>query len=149
MAGFHPNDSRFQKRHGKLLAEFQGELSKQILGGTYAWINVGRITTRGHNFQAGENDTKRKTRTNIVPVNFGLKQRVNLTSCVSIYVGIGASYVHQNLKRLRARDIARTSFRRLSDGSWGGILKSGIQYRIWECTFLDFFIDYIFQPTPF
>lgn len=138
VAAFYPQRNLFRRIYGKWSPEYQLEVSKQICGcNTYGFLNIGWYSKRGHSV-----GLHNKTRIRILPVSFGVKQAFCINSCLKFYLGIGATYAY-----MRIKDYSRFVYRHTSRGSWGGIFKSGFQYDIWNCAFLDFFVDYLYQPV--
>lgn len=131
-AYFYPIEGLFREIYTRNLCEYQLELSKDIVGPTTAWVNVGWFTKSGRSI--GLND---KTRISLVPVSFGFNYKFCLTDCMNVYLGAGVSYVN-----VRIHDDSDFVHRHTNKGSWGGVIKTGIQYFFTQSLFGDVFADY-------
>ena len=144
-AAFRLTDKKARKRYSNWGVEYQGEVAKEICNNTYAWLNVGWMSTRGHNRRRFDDSCGGERRhLKVLPVSFGLKQKFCITPCANFYLGLGASYAFVRFERDHHQRFRR--HHRNHNGSWGGAVKSGFQYRIWECAFIDLFADYYYQP---
>lgn len=143
-AAFRPSDKHFRHHYGKWTAEYQFEVAKQICDDTYAFVNVGWMSRKRHrdNFFSSSFDVFSssfdgggRNRIRVIPISFGLKQKFCITPCFKFYLGLGANYAWVRFRQGNRR----------SNGRWGGIVKTGFEYRFWECVFLDVFADYVFS----
>lgn len=149
-AAVRPTDKKFRRRYSNWGVEYQGEVRKEICNCTYAWLNVGWMSNRGHRRRFERFESRRfggeRRHVKVLPVSFGLLQKFCITPCANFYLGLGASYAFVRFERdHHARFFRRHN--RNNNGSWGGAIKAGFQYRIWECAFIDLFVDYYFQPS--
>lgn len=90
------------------------------------------------------NHNKKHRRLYILPLSLGLKYNLCITPCARFYLGAGPSYTFLKIKHpisIFNKYITRQGI--------GALFKSGFQYDIGEYTFLDLFVDYLYQRFHF
>lgn len=138
-AYFYPTEKLFREIYTDNLCEYQLEVSKDLWGPTVAWLNVGWFSKQGRSIGLNE-----KTRISLLPVSFGASYRFFLTSYMNIYLGAGVSYVYVQIK-----DDSDFVQKNNNKGSWGGVLKTGMQYYFTPCFFGDVFADYQYNHVKY
>jgi outer membrane protein W len=61
-----------------------------------------------------------------------------------LYIGGGGCYSFLNIK-----DKSEYVHRHTHKDQWGGLLQAGLTYQFWECAYVSFFADYLFQTFDF
>jgi hypothetical protein len=144
IAAFRPSFKRFRNIYGKWGTEYSFEASKSLCEcyNLYGWGSVGYMTKDGHSIVRPEPNYfhHHRTRISMVPLNFGLKYMPNLFSCLDSYIGVGAS-----CKFVRIRDHDSHLHRHTQKAAWGVVVKSGLRYNLWDCSYIDLFADYTYQ----
>lgn len=104
-----------------------------------AWVNFDWFSKHGqsHGFH-------NPTRVSIANVSTGLKLPYQFCEQFAVYIGVGPSFSNISLKNK-----SRCTHENLSKLAIGGIFKTGIYYYFNECSFLDLFVDYLYQPVYF
>jgi len=138
-AAFYHASSRFRGIYGKVSGCYQLEASTPITPCLEEWVNFDWFTKRGHSI--GLHDP---TRVSIINVSWGVKYPFPVTECISMYAGIGASF-----SKIWLHNKSEFFHERVSRLTFGALLKSGINYHISKCFFIDFFADYLYQPDVY
>jgi hypothetical protein len=147
VAAFHPTSKHYRRTYGDWAAEYQFEVSKRFneCSDFYGFISTGYLSKHGHHFSdCGCNNLS--SRNSTVPLNFGIKYMNCLTSCLDYYVGVGASCRFINIKhKYRFDTYEDGDHSRINKAAWGVIAKSGLRYKVWDCAFIDLFVDYTYN----
>lgn len=139
IAAFNPTAHKFRKIYSSWGPDYQIEIGKDLYRDWGLFANAAWYHREGRSI--GLRD---KTDVTFVPISFGVKYFFCLTTLVRAYVGGGAVYTF-----LRTTDHSPFVKKHSRDGTWGGIVKTGLQYTISECFFIDLFADYIIQHFQF
>lgn len=85
------------------------------------------------------------TEVNIANLSLGIKFPYCICDCLVGYIGIGPVFGNIWLKnKISSQETDKTS-----KFAFGVIGKLGLDYYITQCLFLDFFVDYLYQPVHF
>lgn len=136
-AAFFPTDKRFRQIYGSVNPSFQIETSTPLNCIVDMWANFDWFSKRAAVSGCG------KTRIDIPNLSLGLKKVCPLTCCFDVYVGLGASFSWITLKN----PACGGGFEKTTKFAFGGVLKTGVNYTLCKCIFLDFFVDYLYLPV--
>lgn len=137
LAAFRPSSELFREIYDDWGVMYQLESNKRLLkcSNVYGWINVGYYSGSGHS-----RGIKKRTRISLVPFTLGLKYMCCIFPKTTAYLGIGGGGTYVDI-----HDHDHFLSEHTHKAAWGGILKSGIRYNFWECSFFDFFVDYSYM----
>jgi hypothetical protein len=153
VAAFNPSSKQYRRSFGNWTAEYQFEVAKRFneCSDFYGFISTGYQSKRAHHEGCGGFDFdshRNHSRNWTVPLNFGVKYMSCLTSCLDYYLGFGAScrFLHLKDRSHHFDDFdGRGHSHNSTKTAWGFIAKSGLRYKVWECTYLDLFVDYTYN----
>lgn len=137
-AFFHSSD-RFRDIYGNESGCYQLEASAKLYKCWDSWANLDWFSKHGKS-----ENFKEPTKVRIVNFSFGVKFPYQLSKDFTAYVGIGPSFARIYLKNKLHHD-----HESLSKLASGGVLKTGIYYTLTSRVFMDFFLDYLYQPVKF
>lgn len=138
-AAFIPASQRFRNIYGDVGPSYQIEASTKLCNCLDGWANIDWFTKNGKSIGC-----KQSTRINIANLSFGIKYPFCICEKYTAYFGAGPSLGGVWLKN----DSLCTS-KHPSKWAFGVVLKSGINYSITQCIYLNVFVDYLFQPVHF
>jgi outer membrane protein len=83
-----------------------------------------------------------RTRADVYSLSLGVKYILPTCTCFDLYVGLGPniSWLHINDRLMCGEECTRKC-------SFGGVVKTGINYYFCDNLFIDIFVDYLYQPT--
>lgn len=139
-AAFFPLNQRVQKIYGKTLPLTQVEVSAPLCKFDL-FANGEYFEKKGH-LRGG---CSGNSRLQVFDISLGLKTRHCFCSNWQLYGGIGVVIGQANLKN---HTRCQGTFKQHSFAV-GGVLKSGIQYFVSHCAYIDLFADYVYLPTRF
>lgn len=150
VAGFSPSSKNVKDIYSSAWIDFEVFASKRISQYWEAWGEVDWSIKKGHS-DKGEYGFKDSTRAWILPVSLGLRFVYPLTCRISAYAGAGATYSFLKIDN-RCEDYQSYYFyssspykKHIYKGTMGGVAKLGILINTGDNTFVDFFVDYIWQ----
>lgn len=139
-AFFHSSD-RFREIYGNVSGSYQLEVStKWRACNCYeTWVNFDWFSKEGQS-DGFEDPTK----ANIANLSFGIKISSPFCEKFTPYIGLGPSF-----SRIWLKNESRCHDERVSKVAVGVVFKSGINYFVTRCVFIDLFVDYLYQPVHF
>lgn len=154
-AAYFPASHRFRDVYGNVGSQTEIEVSTKWNCSYDVWVNFSWFSKKNRNkpiaygYSEGSDYSagSLKSRIRLPNVGTGLKYTFPvrcLCSKFDLYAGLGIIlgrvYLHN-----------RTDFmhEKTSKVAVGGIIKTGLDYCITECVFVDLFADYIYQPVKF
>lgn len=132
-AAFFPTNSRFRNIYGDVHPVGEVEVGASFCNCYQFFLNINEFYDHASLKNCG------KTELNTITFSLGPKYTFCLNRCLDFYVGIGLSVAYSYLNNQHASKKYNTSF--------GGVLKTGTYLHITENIFLDFFVDYNYQPA--
>lgn len=135
---FYPTSKELRDSFSRVWLDYQFEIETDITCQWQTWANVGWTLKEGgkHYFDGFEE----KNRLWILPISTGVRYLFPVTPCVNLYLGAGVSYT---FIRLQEKFPYYSDFKKYeSDGQWGIVGKSGLQWVLSDYTFLELFADY-------
>lgn len=139
-AGFWHSSSLFRHIYGNWSSDYQLEADIDLCGPYEFWANFDYFTKSGRSIGLHS-----RTRANIAVGSIGYKYLFQTCRCFTPYVGLGISVGGiwiDNKLFCCGKDKG-------SKASVGAIVKSGVYYNLTENLYLDFFVDYSYQPVKF
>lgn len=103
------------------------------------WVNVSWFAVDGK-----IKDTNESTRFNLANFSLGIRYVHSFTKKFSTYLGLGPV-----IGRFWANHSFSGRNRNIETTGYGGVLKSGLMYCFSDFAFVDFYIDYYYQPAHF
>lgn len=167
VAYYHPSSHRVRKIYKNGWADYQLELSKGFGFGCgceknwRVWAGVSGFSVSGRSYlscydqwgnatncsfcgEFSENQFRDRTTLRMIPVSLGVKYVFNVDPCLSLYLGGAACYSF-----LRIRDHSNYVHEHVRKNDWGGLIQSGLYYRVTPCIYVSAFADYLFQYFHF
>lgn len=138
-AAFFHSSERFREIYGNVGACYQLEASTQLGNCMDGWANLDWFSDHDKSKECNTS-----TRVNIANISFGLKYPYRFCEKYIAYIGIGPS-----ISGIWLKNKSQCKHERVSKVAVGGVLKTGIYYFITCNIFLDFFVDYLYQPVHF
>lgn len=138
-AGFIPSSERFRQVYHNIGASYQIEASANLYGCVDGWVNVDWFGKHGRSVGYSN-----PTRVEITNGSFGVRLPFRVCGPLTPYLGLGASF-----GQIRLRNKSPCCRETVSKFAVGGVLKSGVYYCINGCTYVDLFLDYLYQPVHF
>lgn len=139
VAYFYPTSRLIREIYPRGGADYQLEASRRVFCNWHLWGSFNYFTKKGHSL--GLHDD---TRINIYPFSLGVKYNFCFFKHFRPYVGAGATYT-----LLRIRDHSEHVKEHVHKNGFGLVIKSGINFPIINCIFLDIFADYYYQQMHF
>lgn len=139
VAYFYPVSKKVRDIYDNGWADYQVEISKEFYPCIQGWIGVSGFSKQGHSIGFGN-----RTRLQLIPLSFGLKYVYPLMCNLEGYAGLGACYSF-----LKIRDHSNYVIQHISKNDWGGIAQLGVNYYVYNCFFVNVFVDYYFQKFNF
>ncbi len=136
-SAFFHSSARFREVYGNVGPTFGIEATKSFCGFD-AFVDLDYFSKR-----SCQNECC-KSRIEIINGSFGLKYNYNFCSLADVYVGLGPSLSRANLS-----ENSCCGKDKRSKVAIGVVVKSGLIYQFCDCYFLDFFVDYLYQPIHF
>lgn len=136
---FLPASKRVKRIYGHGWADYNLELSKKVYSCFHLWASVNGFSKKGHSI--GFHDS---TRLQLIPVSFGLKYIHPFTCNFEGYLALGPSYSF-----LRIKDHSYYVIQHISKEGWGCLGQCGFNYYVYNCFFLNAFVDYYYQRFSF
>lgn len=131
-AKFYPSSKMVRNSYTHHLNSYDILLSKMIARDWDLYLSVGTMHTHGA-FQ----NHKDKTWLNFHPFTLGVRRYFPVTTKIKFYAGLGATYA-----RLRVKERDHHHERRSKKWTPGAVVTGGVQYKLTQQLFLDFFVDY-------
>lgn len=140
---FFPTSNHVRKIFGDDGASYGVEASTSMMGCFDGWFNFDWYQKHGRSI-VGCQCKGDSTKMEIANFSFGVKIPYLICDCFAPYLGIGPSFSKVWLQN-------KTQCQRKNASKWacGGVVKMGIHYYFCEFLFLDFFVDYLYQPVFF
>jgi hypothetical protein len=142
VSSFYPTSKFFRQIYSTPRVAYGIDISRQICGNSYLWIDVDWFDKKGHS--VGPEEFRRSTRINLVPVSMGVKYLLPVTSSIDVYAGAGVAYTF-----LHVRNHSEFVHERVNRQGFGGVVKTGVKVKFCGCYFLDLFGDYLYQRFHF
>jgi hypothetical protein len=139
---FIPQSKLFRRIYGKAGAFVDVEVATRLTNHLDFWANLDLFYKRGRSIGLCS-----LTKIAISRLSLGIKVPYQGCYCerISPYLGLGASFGALWLRNWSALCCKEKVF----NGAAGIVIKAGTHVFVRECGFLDFFIDYLYQPTRF
>lgn len=138
-AAFFPSSELFRKIYGNIGASYQLEISTMLNGSSIGWINFDWFSK--HGTSVGFHDP---TKVSIANISLGFKFLHPFSEQFIPYFGIGSSF-----GKIWLKNQSQCGHERVSTLAIGSVLKTGIYYFLHKQTFIDVFVDYLYQPAHF
>ena len=146
VGAFFPSSKEVRKIYGNTAANYQFEFNTSACCCNcfciQGWTSIDWTTRRGSVRECG------RTRLDLVNWSIGVKCVKTLCGCMNVYAGVGPAFGGVWVKNHNSCHHNR-HHERTSKGTFGVIVKSGIQYYFCHNLFADLFVDYIYQPVHF
>lgn len=136
-AYFYPTDSNFRDIYHS--GGIYGiEINVPVTGWIYPWASASVF------YKSGRTNLKSKTSVTMIPFGLGVKAKICFWDCLYPYVGFGVlgTYLH-------AKNHSNFVLKNRDKFGFGGIVKTGAYYEVWDCFFIDIFLDYSFTKFHF
>lgn len=138
-SAFFHSAKRFREIYGNVSGSYQLEASTSLCNCLEGWTNFDWYTKHGKS--KGLEDP---TRVSIANISIGIKFPSMCCECFMPYVGLGAS-----LSGIWLKNKSHCTHETVSKLAVGGVIKTGICYFFTGHTFIDVFVDYLYQPVHF
>lgn len=135
-AAFIPTSDLFREIYSDVGANYQVEVATKLYRFMDGWVNVDWFLKHGSS--KGLHDP---TRISIANRSLGVKFRYPFCNSLTGYIGLGP-----NLTVVWLKNKSRCTRERITKAAAGLVVKSGVDYFINKYLFLDFFVDYLYQP---
>jgi outer membrane protein len=136
-AFFHTSE-RFRAIYGDVGPSYGIEMSKKMDLCLDTWLDCDYFN------QCKSQASCCKSEIDILNTSFGLRYSYSLTSCLKPYLGIGPALSWLYFKNKTC--CQHENHARLTPGL---VVKSGVIYHFKDPYYLNFFVDYIYQPIHF
>lgn len=153
---FYPTSKHFRKNYDDVGAFYELEASISCNPCYAFWANIDWFPKKGKAFghtchSINCHSGHPSTRVDIGNFSLGIKFPYELCPCLIGYLGIGPSFgciwiknhSHHHHKDKHHHE------NKISKAAVGLVLKSGINYYVSQCAFIDIFVDYLYQPVHF
>jgi len=140
-AAFFHSSKHFRDTYGNVGGCYAIEASTTLEDCWSGWANLDWFSRRGHSVWIWHDD---RTRVKIANLSVGIKYDFKLNDRFTAYIGIGPSLARVSMKN--KWEIVHHHF---SKFAFGGIAKGGFDYFMTDYIFLNFFVDYLYQPVHF
>jgi hypothetical protein len=148
-AFFHAS-KLFRKIYGDVGASYGVEASTTL--GCWenfeGWVNFDWYCEHGRSHVPHHNKSEKcrgsPTRIRIPNFSFGVKYVYQTCGCFAPYIGVGPSF-----SRVRLKNKSFCTHEEVSKYAYGVLGKVGVYYYFNRCTFVDVFVDYLYQPVHF
>lgn len=140
---FIPTGDRFKDIYGKVAGGIQVEVARNTAYECLQlWANIDGLLKHGHSIGLCN-----PTKVGMVTFSFGVKVPFQWGECNRriFYLGLGPSIAGIFIRNKSAC----CGCERATQGSGGVVVKSGIDFFVGECAFIDLFADYNYQPARF
>ena len=138
-AVFFHSSERFREIYSNVGASYQLEASTKVYDDFDGWVNLDWFSKHG-NSEGSYNPT----RVSIANISLGMKYPYQFYEKFTAYIGLGPSF-----SRIRLKNKSQCGHETVSKWAVGCVLKTGICHFINESMFIDFFVDYLYQPVHF
>lgn len=145
VAYLYPTSSRLRHIYSSSIPFYQLETTYETCQGWGYWFDVGYFSKKGHTSLdncscsscSSFDNTKIKTKLNLLQLGTGLKYSLDFTCNLSAYLGLGVTYSLINI-----RNDSCFVDDRVRKKTFGGSIKSGFCYYFNDCFHADLFVDY-------
>lgn len=139
-AAFIPTSHLFREIYGTAAGNFDAEFAVKVYSHLQVWVNIDYTAQHGHSL-----GFRSPTSINIVNGSFGLKSPYDINGSLTVYAGIGPTF-----GRIQIKDKSQISgCSTCSKTAVGFVVKSGLDFFFTKCTFIDVFVDYVYQNAQF
>jgi hypothetical protein len=138
-SAFIPQSERFREIYGKAAGNIELEYVRYLCEHISFWANIGGFVKHGHSI-----GLRNPTKIGIFNFSFGLDFPWEVGCYSILYLGLGPSF-----GRIHITNNSVCGTEKISKGAVGFVIKSGLNICLSECTFIEFFIDYIFEHAHF
>lgn len=136
---FIPQSKRFRDIYGKVAGNIELEYVRYIREHISFWVNIDGLVKRGHSIGFCN-----PTKIGIANFSFGLDFPWEVGDRSTIYFGFGPSFGD-----VRITNNSVCCCEKVSKGAVGFVIKSGLDVCLSEHTFIELFIDYLFERACF
>lgn len=136
---FIPTSDLFRCIYGKAGGHVELEGAITVYDCYQAWANIDWFSKKGHSVGLCN-----PTSIHIPSFSFGVKAPYDVSDCTRLYLGLGP-----NFSWVRVKNKSMFGCERCSKGAVGFVAKSGVDFMVSECTFIDVYLDYVYQPVKF
>lgn len=149
-AAFYHTSKQYRDIYGDWDPSYQVEVSVSCNCCYALWANFSWFQSHGRSVSlnncssvipctdcSGSDNTKAE----VGNLSFGIKFPFCICECLLGYVGIGPSIGYIRINNDGFDDSSKYAF--------GVIVKTGLNYYITQCLFLDLFVDYLYEPVHF
>lgn len=145
-AAFFHSSKLFREIYGNVSGCYELEASTRLNNCMDGWVNVDWFSKHGNSKECEKNSSCEKctSRVSIANISLGIKYPYYCWEQATAYIGIGPS-----ISRIWLKNEFQHRHEREAKLAIGGILKTGINYYIKNCLFIDLFVDYLYQPVHF
>lgn len=134
-AATFPSSHELKHMYGHVYTSYGVEAATSIWGCWAGWVNADWFSKHGRS------KGSLSPHLNMITVSCGLKSNYRICDNARIYLGAGPCVAHVWIK-----DFPHACPGKFSRQACGIAFKSGINYFIYDCLFIDFFLDYIYLP---
>lgn len=138
-AAFFPSSHLFREIYGNGSACYEVEAATKLHDHIEGWANLDWFPKHGKS--VGFRDP---TKISITNLSLGVRLAYPFAKRYKLYAGVGPSFGYVWIRNTSACLNQNTS--RLA---FGGVIKSGIYCYINHLLFIDVFVDYLYEPSPF
>lgn len=138
-AAFIPSSKLFREIYGNVGVSYQLEGSTKLYKCIDGWANFDWFNKHGESYKL-EDPTKVRIANTSIGIKFSCRSFRRFTP----YIGIGP-----NLSKIWLENKSQCCHESVSKWTVGGVFKSGICCCITKCSYLNFFVDYLYQPVHF
>lgn len=139
VAYFYPTSHAFREIYKGGRTDYQIEIAKQICNNFSVWTSIDFLSKKGYS-----DPLRDGTHVHLTPLSLGVKYLYPISSCISVYAGLGGCYTW-----FRVKNDSPFVRRHVNKEAFGLVVKTGIRYDIACNVFLDLFTDYFYQPFHF
>lgn len=137
--GFIHTSDLFRDIYGTVAPFYELEVGLGLCDCFELWANIDWSPKDGYSLGLDS-----RTKSNIYNLSVGFNFPINLCTCFTPYLGLGASFSEIHLKNFSPCGTEKTK-----KSAAGLVVKSGIYYCFTPCVFFDLFVDYLYQPVHF
>ena len=138
-AAFIPTSKLFRCIYGKAGGCFEIEGAVSLCDYGQLWANFDWFSKCGHSIGFCN-----PTHIQVPSFSIGLKGVYDVSDCTSLYLGLGP-----NFSKIRIKNKSLCGVDCCSKGAVGLVIKSGVDFDVCDCVFVDLFVDYLYQPVKF
>ena len=139
-AAFFPSAKRFRGIYGNVSSCYELESVVSFCSPWEGWVNFDWYSKNGRSI--GLHDD---TRVSIANGSFGIRYKYPCGGCYVPYLGIGPSFAGIHIKN----KLCNHHTEEKSNFVVGGVVKAGVYWYFCNDWFIDFFVDYLYQPKHY